>query len=161
MVSGDVVGERQGYFGTAPDPLVPGSAVTTYVLQPQIDVRYELGGAEQRAWVDVPVDGPLNAEVPYHHNMAQRALAPFHRGKRVACYVDPADGSALKLTQSDAGRRTTITGLILTAVASLPGIGLLLTAWLLWRAARKERRVAPAPISHSPHAPREASSRGT
>lgn len=137
MVSGDVVGERQGTFATAPDPLVPGNVVTTYILQPQVQVRYELGGAEQKAWVDVPVNGPLNAEVPYHHNVAQRALAPFHRGKRVACYVDPADGSLLKLTQGDAGRRTTITGFILTALASLPGIGLLLTGWLLWRAAKK------------------------
>jgi hypothetical protein len=151
MVHGQIINERVGQFATVTDPNNPGRTLPTYQLQPQIEVQYEIDGQGLTAWVDVPTDMPLKSEVSYHHNIAQGALARFHRGDHIACYYDPADATTLRLALSDGGRRTVIMGFVLAAVASLPGIGLLLASWLLWRAAGGRGR---ATSNHSPLTPR-------
>jgi hypothetical protein len=134
MVRGQIRNERVGQFTSITDPNT-GLVTPSYQLQPQVEVQYSLDGEDLTTWVDVPTSGPLNSDISYHHNLAQDALIRYRRGDPVACYCDPDDAATLRLALGDGGRRLAIMGYVLAVVASLPGIGLVLASWLLWRAA--------------------------
>ena len=141
LVRGTVVGERTGFMAAVtkkPD----GTLTRTYQLQPQVRVQYVLNGEELESWVDVPISGTLNSDIPSHHALAQNALADYYRGQSVGCSYDPAAPMTLMFASGDGGRRTTILGCVLAAFCSLPGIGLILTGCLLWRLSKPRPVVA-------------------
>lgn len=131
MVGCEVINERTGQHVAVTD--LDGNVTWEFQLQPQIEVRYVINGVTQKTWVDVPC-AALNSSNSSHHNVAERALAPYHPGQRIACYWDPADSSSLRLAISDGGRRTAVKGFILAGILCVPSVGLILTSWLLWRA---------------------------
>ena len=139
MIGCQVIGERTGQHVIVTDP--DGNVTSEFQLQPQIEVRYVLDGVELQTWVDVPC-ASLNPSISSHHSVAERALAPYQYGDRIACYWDPDDSSSLRLAASDGGRRTAILGFLLGGILSVPGLGLILTSWLLWRVTDKNRRAA-------------------
>jgi hypothetical protein len=144
LVRATIVGERVNqvpYVLTTPQP---GQAMMSVQLVPQIEVQYTVGGQELRTWVDVPAPGMLDANQPGDYNLATSALARYHYGDAGEFYCDPADASSLRLSGSDGGRRTLLAGSILASIACVPGVGLVLTSWLLWRAGRKQRQPAAA-----------------
>jgi hypothetical protein len=145
LVRGQIVGERVNQIVNAAVPLQPGQAPISIQLVPQIDVQYTIGGQELRTWVEVPTQGQLDAGQPGDYNLAQSALARFHRGDALDVYCDPADASSLRMSFTDGGRRTLLAGRVLAAIASVPAIGLVLASWLLWRAGRKQHGLAGRP----------------
>ena len=142
IVQAMVIGERTGTMVTTPDPDSPTGVKPVFQLQPQIQVEYTVNGEELSTWIEVDVNGPLSANVPYHMQLAQAALAEFQRGERIACCYDSGDPTQLEISEGDGGWRTWIKGSVLATIAAFPGLGLVLAGWLLWRAAKKER--APA-----------------
>ncbi len=141
LVRGTIVGERVAY------PMVPATSGfgVTFQLRPQIEVQYTVGGQELRTWVDVPAPGQLDSQNPGDYNVAHSALARYHRGEWDDYYCDPADATSLRLAYTDGGRRTLLAGSILAGLASVPGIGLVIASWLLWRAGRQQRPPGAAP----------------
>jgi hypothetical protein len=139
LVRGTIVGERVNQVLSPAAPQQLGKLLVAYQLVPQIEVQYTIGGQELRTWVEVPAPGQLDASQPGDYNLATSALARYHRGDTTEFYCDPADASSLRMAYTDGGRRTLLAGTILAAIACVPGVGLVLASWLLWRAARKQR----------------------
>jgi len=144
MATGVVTDKRVGRMVYAPSADDPNQLWPTYQLLPQVEVDYQLEGQKLTAWVEVPSAAPLSADVSHHHNIASALLDRFHRGDRIAFYIDPKDGSTLRLAQdSDGGRRLTIAGYSLAGVMCIPALGLLIASGLLWRLSRVSK---PRPV---------------
>jgi hypothetical protein len=97
-------------------------------------VSYELNGSEIEEWIDV---GPETDQFGMTDSAA--AIRGYKPGEKIDCWFDPNSSATLELGSSDGGRVTRITGLVSAFVVLMPGIGLVLTGWLLRRVS-KERR---------------------
>jgi hypothetical protein len=106
----------------------PGPVDGEVRYRPQALVRYELDGSEIEEWIDV---GPETDQFGMFDNEA--AIRKYKSGQNITGWFDPDGSATLELRSGDGGRMTRITGLATAFFVLMPGIGLILTGWLLRR----------------------------
>lgn len=109
-------------------PLAAGPAATGTGsdYRPDILVRYALEGQELEAWLDPFPDLPA-AE----YWEASERLRAFDPGDQVTLCYDPDDPSLLRLEPRDRSWRSAVLGGLSSLAIAMPGLGLVLAAWLL------------------------------
>lgn len=117
--------------GGAPPGLVDGEVR----YRPQALVRYELDGSDIEEWIDV---GPETDQFGMYDNVA--AIRKYNSGQKITGWFDPDGSATLELRSGDGGRVTRITGLVTAFFVLVPGIGLILTGWLLRRMSNSHKR---------------------
>ena len=116
--------------GGAPTGLVDGEVR----YRPQALVRYELDGTEIEEWIDV---GPETDQFGMYDSEA--AIRKYNSGQTITGWFDPDGSATLELRCDDSGRMTRITGLATAFFVLMPGIGLMLTGWLLRRMSNPQK----------------------
>jgi hypothetical protein len=98
-------------------------------LRPQLLVRYQLGENELEGWIDA---GPeMDVDASRRAQLMVEALPGI--GQTVTCWYEADDPTTLHYQIGDGGRRTWLIGIAMGAFTLLPGLGLVIAAWLLWR----------------------------
>ena len=130
---------NSAWVPTTPANAPVGGASTGLVVgevryRPQALVRYELDGTEIEEWIDV---GPETDQFGAYDS--EVAIRKYKAGQKITGWFDPDGSATLELRSDDSGRMTHITGLATAFFVLMPGIGLMLTGWLLRRMSNLQR----------------------
>jgi len=111
--------------------------------RPEILVRYKPpeSSEEVELWIEVAPD--LDTMDIWE---AEKRLEEFKPGQRVVLVHNADDPTELRLDPGNRSWRTAALGGIVSIFVAMPGIGLILTAWLLSRL-RRPKKVEPAPTA--------------
>ena len=144
--------ERQAYLGLerieaviVTGQLAPQSTKASMMdpwgtqYRPEILVRYTPpeGGEAVETWMEVAPDLPTMDVWE-----AMRRLTDFKPGQSVVLCHDAEDSTELRLDPGNRSWKTALLGGVVSIFVAMPGIGLILTAWLLRRMLRP--RIAQA-----------------
>jgi hypothetical protein len=121
--------KRQLNWRVKPTQEVP--ELEDYVMQLQLLVRYEVNGTEVETWVDASPETEIDMWSYLHARSDLEELPTI--GDSVTCWYDVNDASTIHLQIGDGGRRTWLIGIALGAFTLMPGLGLIIAAWLLRR----------------------------
>jgi hypothetical protein len=102
--------------------------------RPEILVRYKPPEASEEIelWIEVAPDLPTMDVWE-----AEQRLEEFKPGERVVLVHDAENPTELRLDPGNRSWRTAVLGGVVSIFVAMPGIGLILTAWLLSRLGRK------------------------
>jgi hypothetical protein len=139
--------ERQAYLGlermeavVVTGQLAPQSAAATLMnpynaeYRPELLVRYAPpeGGEEIETWLEAAPDLPTMDVWE-----AMQRLEAFKTGQRVILCHDADDPTELRLDPGNRSWRPAALGGVVSIFVAMPGLGLILAAWLLKRLARR------------------------
>jgi hypothetical protein len=97
-------------------------------FRPELLVRYSLDGEEVENWIEAAPDLPTMDVWE-----AWQRLDAFDPGDRLTLCVDADDPTALRIDPGSRWRRSALLGGIVSLFIAMPGLGLILAAWLLRR----------------------------
>ena len=109
--------------------LIQTEELEEYRFQPQLLVRYQINGTQVENWIDA---GPETDQMGVPRAQALVAELPT-AGDSITCWYDENDPSTIEFQIGDGGRQTWLIGIALGAFTLMPGLGMILAAWLLRR----------------------------